>query len=79
VSDKRFGQALLLYAICLALLLTVGVVVQSISVMIGLLVTLLFIVLLPAVVFVWIKGLPVSVGLRVRPVSPVVAICSLGS
>ena len=76
-SDKRFGQALILFGIVSALFLTLGVTTQAISIPFGLVVTLLFCVLTPAIAFVRWKGISIFEGLRLRAVSPRVLLASL--
>ena len=77
VDDRRFGQAMILYAICILLLLFVGSPLQTVSLKIGLAATLLLLILLPAVLFTLWKKVPVAEGLRLRPVSPAVLLLSL--
>lgn len=69
-ADSGIGQAFLLFCISLGLLLTVGIGSQVVSLQWGLIFTLLVVVLLPAIIFVHIKGLRVVDGLRIKPVSP---------
>lgn len=76
-SDKRFGQAFILFGIAAALFLTLGVGTQAVSLSFGLVVTLLFCVLTPAVLFVRQKRIPILEGLRLRAVSPRVLVASL--
>lgn len=75
--DKRFGQAMLLFGIAAVLMLTLGIAVQAISLTIGLAISLLFVLLLPAVLFVRWKGVPIREALRLRPISPALIVMSL--
>ena len=76
-SDKRYGQAFILFGVVAALFLTLGVGTQAISIKFGLVITLLFCVLAPAVAYVRWKGIPVFDGLRLRAVRPGVLVASL--
>ncbi len=67
------GDAYILYLICLSLMLTAGVFAQVLWPTAGLAFTLLMLLLVPAIVFVRIRGLPVRTGLRLNPVTPGVA------
>ena len=64
------GQAILLYTICFILVLFVGSSVQAYSFMIGLAATLVFLLLLPAALFVRAKGVSLAAGLRLRAIRP---------
>ncbi len=76
-GDNRVGQVYLLFVICLLLMLTVGLAVQQLSLVYGLAVTELVLILLPAIVFVWRKRLPIAAGLGWRPVSIPVLLLSV--
>jgi len=62
------SQANSLYLITLALIITLGSAVQLLNLSWGLVATELFLILLPAVLFLRIKGIPLREGLRLRPV-----------
>ncbi len=70
----RSGQAYLLFAVSLALVVTVGTVAQLVSFRIGLVITELALILLPAILFVRFKRLPVAEALGWRRVSPGIAL-----
>ena len=76
-GDKRVGQAVVLFCVCILLMLFIGIPGQAFSLTFGLIGTLLLVVLLPAVVFVRIKKIPISKGLRLNRVSPTVILTSL--
>ena len=61
--------AYLLFFVSLVLLTTVGVAAQLLSIPIGLAVTELFVILLPAALFVRLTGLPWRTAFRFRPIS----------
>lgn len=69
-ADQRVGQAIVLFCVCILLMLFIGIPGQAISLPVGLIGTLLLVVLLPAVVFVRIKKIPIGMGLRLNRVSP---------
>lgn len=71
------GQAYLLFAVCVLLVVTVGFVAQMLSATVGLAVTELLLILAPAVVFVRRKGLPVAEALRWRPIPPLDAVAAV--
>lgn len=70
----RSGQAYVLFAVSLALVVTVGTVAQLVSFRIGLVITELALILLPAILFVRFKRLPVAEALGWRRVSPGIAL-----
>ena len=72
--NLRSGQAYLLFAVSLALVVTVGTVAQLVSFRIGLVITELALILLPAILFVRFKRLPVAEALGWRRVSPGIAL-----
>ncbi len=72
--ERRTGQAYLLFAACLLLLLSVGVALQAWSLRRGMVATQILLILLPAVLFVHRKGLPIAHALRWRRIS---AACGL--
>lgn len=77
-TDKRFGQAIMLFAIACLLMVTVGFGSQAIfPIVVGLTITLVFVLLLPAVLFVRWKGVPIKDGLRLRPIQPALIVTSL--
>jgi len=76
-ADRRTGQAYILFAVSLLLVLTVGVVVQMRSMRIGLAMTEVTLILLPAILFVRWKRLPVADALRWRPISLATALLSI--
>jgi uncharacterized protein len=69
-SAQGVGQVYLLYSVSLLLVVTVGALIQSASIYIGLAISELVFILLPAVVYVWLKRLPVAEALRWRVISP---------
>ncbi len=71
--ESSSAQAYLLFMVSLILVATMGTLVQILSVPVGLAITELLLVLLPAVLFVRWKGLPLAKALRWRPVGPAVA------
>lgn len=73
----RYGQAILLYAVACVLMVTVGFGAQAISPRIGLAITLLFVLLLPALLFARWKRVPIREALRLRPVGPALMVTSL--
>ncbi len=77
LRDKRFGQAMMLFGIACFLMLTLGAGVQAINARVGLAVTLLFVILLPAVLFARWKKAPLRDALRLRPISPAIMATSL--
>ena len=76
-KKQSAAQAYGLFAASLALVLTLGVAVQLLSPEIGLAVTELLLILLPAVLFVRWKRLPVAEAMRWRPVSLRMALLSI--
>ena len=76
-DDRRFGQGLMLFVICLVLLLVIGSPLQVMSMRIGLAMTLILLILTPAIAFVRWKKVPIAEGLRLRAVSPTVLLLSL--
>jgi len=77
VSARSVGGAWLLFFASLFLCFTVGVVVQVYSWIPGLLVTEVFLILLPSLVYIRLKGLPMRDALRWRPVSWAIAVRSV--
>lgn len=67
-ATKSAGSAYVLFFVCLVLVLTAGVGMQMASLTIGLLGTEVLLILLPAVIYVRLKRLPVAEGLRWRRV-----------
>ena len=76
-TDRRVGQAIVLFCVCILLMMFIGIPVQALSLPLGLIGTLLLVVLLPAVVFVRIKKIPIGRGLRLNRVSPTMMVTSL--
>jgi membrane protease YdiL (CAAX protease family) len=70
-------EAYLLFWVSLELVLTVGLAAQMISIPIGLAVTELITILLPAVLFVRMGKLPLRAAFRVKPVSGKIIFCSV--
>ena len=66
---KHGGQAYVLFLISSILVLTLGLAAQTFNFVWGLGFTEIFLILLPAVIFVRLKGLPVADALRWKPVS----------
>lgn len=71
---RAVAHAYLLFFVSLFLVLTVGAAVQMTSLTIGLLLTEVFLILLPALVYVRRKRLPLAEALRWRPVAPGIAL-----
>lgn len=71
------GQVFLLYGLCFLLVLVVGSTLQSFSQLGGLVATLVFLLLVPALVFVGRKGTGLVRGLRLRRVRPSIVVSSL--
>ncbi len=76
-THRRSGQAYVLFAISLLLVVTIGSVVQLISISVGLVFTELVLILLPAILFVRWKGIPIARALRWRRVTPTTALLSV--
>lgn len=76
-EDSRFGQAIVLFGIACVLMVTIGFPTQAISTKIGLVITLVFVLLLPAIIFSRWKGVPVRGALRLRRISPALVAASL--
>ncbi len=76
-THRRSGQAYVLFAISLLLVVTIGSVVQLISISVGLAFTELVLILLPAILFVRWKGIPIARALRWRRVTPTTALLSV--
>ncbi len=76
-AGKSCGQAYLLFGISLLLVATVGTVAQIFSVPAGLAFTELALILLPAVVFLAWKRLPVARALRWRRTSPLTSLLGI--
>ena len=76
-NSAGISQVFLLYGICCVLLISIGSVVQGLSFKLGLAITLIFLLLLPALVFIRSKGVSVAEGLRLRAVRPSILLSSL--
>ncbi len=76
-TDLGTGQAFILFAISLLLVVTMGSLVQLRSVRIGLAITEVVLILLPAVLFVRQKRLPLADAFQWRPVSAPVVVLSI--
>lgn len=76
-NRKGVGQAYVLFATSLLLVLTIGSVAQLASLVFGLAFTELALILLPAILFVRWKRLPIAGGLRWRRVPAPVALLSV--
>ena len=76
-GDKRTGQAYILFSVSLILVTTLGTITQLPSIILGLGFTELVLFLLPTILFVRRKRLPVAEALRWRGVRPGTAILSL--
>jgi membrane protease YdiL (CAAX protease family) len=67
-----------LFLICIVLILTVGSVIQTLNLTLGLIGTELLLILLPAILFLRVKRIPLKEGLRLNPIKPgVAALCVL--
>lgn len=71
------GQVYVLYAVSLLLVLTAGLLFQFASIYIGLAITELALILLPAVVYLHLKRVPVAEALRWRVISPAMGVGSV--
>ncbi len=71
------GQAYVLFGISLCLVITVGTVVQLMSMRAGLVITEFALILLPAILFVHFKKLDIAEALGWRPVKPAVALLAV--
>ena len=76
MNSTGISQALLLYGICFALVLFIGSLIQGLSFKIGLAATLIFLMLLPAIVFIRSKKVGLAEGLRLRAVRPSIFLSS---
>jgi len=74
---RSLGQAYLLYAASLLLVVTLGAAVQLVTVTLGLVVTELLLILAPALWFVRRKGLAAREALRLRPIGASDALLSI--
>lgn len=72
----RAGQAYLLFVVSLLLVLSIGSIVQIWSLMVGLVLTEILLILLPAVVYVRLKGLSVADALGWRTISTGTAVAA---
>ncbi len=70
------GQALLLFGISFFLVISIGSVAQGVSLNGGLAVTLVLLILVPALIFVRLKEVSIFEGLRLWPVQPAVVLSS---
>lgn len=68
-TEKRATQAYLLYAVSFLLMVIIGTVLQMRSIRFGLTITELFLILAPAIIFLYRKNLPILEALQLRPVS----------
>lgn len=73
-TSQAAGDAYALFLVSLFLVVTVGLVAQVHSITVGLFVTEIFLIFLPAVLYVRLKRLPLVQALRWRPVSPGIAL-----
>lgn len=73
-ENQGCGQAYALFAVSLLLVVTIGSAVQLLSMPLGLTLTELVLILLPAVLFVRRKGLPIAPALGWRRVKPASAL-----
>ncbi len=71
------GQAYFLFAVCLLLVVVLGSLIQMASPLAGLAGTELLLILLPAVIYIRLKGLPVFRGLSLHGISPGMALFSV--
>lgn len=76
MNSAEIGPVLLLYGICFVLVLFIGSVVQDLSFKLGLALTLIFLLLLPALAFIRSKGVSLAEGLRLRAVRPSIFLSS---
>lgn len=67
-------SANLLYLITMLLVILVGSVLQMLNLSLGLIATEIFLILLPALIFLWVKKIPLKDGLRLKRISLPVAI-----
>ena len=68
--QRAVAGAWLLFSVSLFLVVTVGASAQAVSLTVGLLVTEVFLILLPAMLYVRLKRLPMAKALRWNPVKP---------
>lgn len=77
MTDLRSTQVYVLFTASLALILLFGLPLQAIDFIWGLAATELLFILLPAIIFVWWKRLPIGAALRWKPVKPFTAVLCL--
>lgn len=75
--DRRTGQAYILFGVSLILVATLGAAVQMAMPLSGLVFTEIALILIPAIVFVRRKRLPIAAALRWRTVSAKTALLSI--
>lgn len=76
-TNRGVGQVYLLFGASLLLVLAVGGAIQLVSMTVGLAVTELLLILLPAVLFVGWKRIPIARAFRWRPVSAPIGLLSV--
>ncbi len=76
-KSLSIANANLLYLITMVLLITVGSIIQVLHLSLGLIGTELFLIMLPAIIFLLIKKVPLKEGLRLNKISFPVAVVSL--
>lgn len=69
-NSACISEVLLLYGFCFALVVFVGGTAQALSLRLGLAVTLVLLILLPALIYIRYKGVGLAHGLRLRAVKP---------
>lgn len=75
-NSARISEVLLLYSFCFALVVFVGGTAQALSLRLGLAVTLVLLILLPALIYIRYKGVGLAHGLRLRAVKPSIVVSS---
>lgn len=70
-------SANILYLVSMVLVLVLGSIVQSLNLTLGLIATEIFLIALPAVIFLLVKKIPIKEGLRLNPIKPGVAVICL--
>lgn len=71
------STANLLYLVSILLVLTIGSVIQTLDLPLGLIGTEFLLILLPAAIFLWRKKINLKEGLRLNPIKPAVAVICL--
>jgi membrane protease YdiL (CAAX protease family) len=78
-SPRGVGQAYALYAIALLLVVTVGSIAQFAALYVGLAITELICILLPAIVYLRVKGMPLTRSLRLNRIDAATAVLAIAT